>query len=470
MKKTKTTIILFTVIFLATVNSAECSNFAWTKYSGIVHGLELEKNGNVLFTIINVNFGSYISSRIYTSGDSGKTWKVHFSGNENFPRFQPTKLVNDKNENEFYFYGTGNGNRCIVFIDLLDNSQIKLYPITFPIKSSSLGYTFDVNSDSKNAVAIYSAGNQTWDFSSVVFSADTLKAWKIIFEESPYDPLFVKILNDSSICFVAERRTYMDYPHLPNWFTFFRTENAGETWSSFDLPTVQGNNPRWYDLNFIDENTGYLLCYSQDEIPSKIYYNFVFKTTDGGKTWNKILDTVLFDEYGKSVILSRRMSIHNEDTFLIYGYEEKCFLTVDRGENWEVVNLPKNEMSSSFSAMYLNDANEIFALGGSVSPNAENFFVGNRHSSITEQTITNLLVAPNPTSAHTTVSVDLETAGNLTVTLNNMLGQELFEIHNGFTSAGEFTKTFSLKELPIGVYYLKIVHNGNVRVEKVIRQ
>jgi len=110
--KLKKTIILFTVIFFATViNSAKASNFVWTKYPGIVHGLELEKNDNILFTIINVNFGSYISSRTYTSDDSGKTWKVHFSGNENFPRFQPTKLVNDKNNNGFYFYGTGNGNR-----------------------------------------------------------------------------------------------------------------------------------------------------------------------------------------------------------------------------------------------------------------------------------------------------------------------------------------------------------------------
>jgi len=83
----------------------------------------------------------------------------------------------------------------------------------------------------------------------------------------------------------------------------------------------------------------------------------------------------------------------------------------------------------------------------------------------------NSSVFPNPaTDAHTTVSVDLETAGNLTVTLNNMLGQELLEIHNGFTVEGTFTKTFSLKELPIGVYYLKIVHNGNVKVEKIIRQ
>ena len=92
------------------------------------------------------------------------------------------------------------------------------------------------------------------------------------------------------------------------------------------------------------------------------------------------------------------------------------------------------------------------------------------HTNI-EETIKNhtVNIYPNPTVSDFTVSFDLETAGNLTVTLNDILGQELFEIYNAFTVEGNFTKPFSLKELPIGVYYLKIVHNGNVRVEKVIR-
>ena len=54
--------------------------------------------------------------------------------------------------------------------------------------------------------------------------------------------------------------------------------------------------------------------------------------------------------------------------------------------------------------------------------------------------------------------------------LTDLSGRELFTVYDGFTVEGNFTQTFSLKELPIGVYYLKIVHNGNVRVEKVVRQ
>jgi len=82
----------------------------------------------------------------------------------------------------------------------------------------------------------------------------------------------------------------------------------------------------------------------------------------------------------------------------------------------------------------------------------------------------NILITPNPTSHSATVNFDLETAGHLTVTLNNILGQELFEIFSGFANAGNFTQTFSMEALPIGVYYLRILHNGNVTVEKVVRE
>jgi len=80
-----------------------------------------------------------------------------------------------------------------------------------------------------------------------------------------------------------------------------------------------------------------------------------------------------------------------------------------------------------------------------------------------------LKLFPNPTDGTTTLSLELESAGNLTITLNDLLGSELFELHNAFTDVGTFTKTFSMEKLPVGVYYLKIIHNGNTKVEKVIK-
>jgi len=44
----------------------------------------------------------------------------------------------------------------------------------------------------------------------------------------------------------------------------------------------------------------------------------------------------------------------------------------------------------------------------------------------------------------------------------------LNELYNAFTDSSPFIHTFSTEELPAGVYYLNIIHNGVVRVENVV--
>jgi hypothetical protein len=91
------------------------------------------------------------------------------------------------------------------------------------------------------------------------------------------------------------------------------------------------------------------------------------------------------------------------------------------------------------------------------------------HTNIIDAVIKDLLISPNPTDALSTLTLDLLTSGYLTVTLNNLLGQELFEVYDGFVDIGTFRREFSIEHLPTGVYYLKISHNGNVTIEKVIK-
>jgi len=81
-----------------------------------------------------------------------------------------------------------------------------------------------------------------------------------------------------------------------------------------------------------------------------------------------------------------------------------------------------------------------------------------------------LKIFPNPTNNTATVELDLESAGNLSITLTDLQGRELFEIYSGFTVEGTFSKTFSMAMLPVGVYYLRVEHNGGVTVEKVVRE
>ena len=87
-----------------------------------------------------------------------------------------------------------------------------------------------------------------------------------------------------------------------------------------------------------------------------------------------------------------------------------------------------------------------------------------------EPSVRDLQISPNPTDALTTLSLELASAGILTLTLNDLQGRELLEIYSGFSDAGIFVKTFSMEVLPVGVYYLRVVHNGGVAVERIIKK
>ena len=77
-------------------------------------------------------------------------------------------------------------------------------------------------------------------------------------------------------------------------------------------------------------------------------------------------------------------------------------------------------------------------------------------------------IFPNPTSANFTISFELEKSCNMKIVLCDILGQELVEVCNGFTSEGLFIRTFNTEHLAKGVYFLKILFDGNIVVEKVV--
>ena len=89
--------------------------------------------------------------------------------------------------------------------------------------------------------------------------------------------------------------------------------------------------------------------------------------------------------------------------------------------------------------------------------------------SIAEATISNIVVAPNPTNNGTKLSFNVLSEGNLKVTLFNAQGQELLELYNAKVGTGKFIKDFSMSKFPVGSYFIKINHNNKVKYENIIR-
>ena len=81
---------------------------------------------------------------------------------------------------------------------------------------------------------------------------------------------------------------------------------------------------------------------------------------------------------------------------------------------------------------------------------------------IKEEAPINCFVSPNPANKDVTLTLYLADACNLDITLNNILGQEIIKIHNGFVDAGTFIKTFSIEALLTGMYYIQYIENNNI--------
>ncbi|MCL2040188.1 MAG: T9SS type A sorting domain-containing protein [Bacteroidetes bacterium] len=186
----------------------------------------------------------------------------------------------------------------------------------------------------------------------------------------------------------------------------------------------------------------------------KIYYIGNFNEPH---TKNKVLITF------KNDWLENNMVMEVENSFLLLDLETK---------EYELVTSPilyygERHLSSIKSAERGKDNVIWLAIGTYIYKYYSDFLLGIQEEPT--KTFNSVELFPNPTDATTTLILELLSAGNLKITLEDLLGIELLELHNTFEDTGKFATTFSLETFPTGVYLLKINHNGNVKMEKVIR-
>ena len=93
----------------------------------------------------------------------------------------------------------------------------------------------------------------------------------------------------------------------------------------------------------------------------------------------------------------------------------------------------------------------------------------NNSSVLEPNQYSDIIVAPNPISSSFTVDYNLKTSGLLSITITDLLGEQVTEEYNSFAEAGVFTKTIDIEKLLPGVYYLNILHDGKITVKKIIK-
>ncbi len=76
---------------------------------------------------------------------------------------------------------------------------------------------------------------------------------------------------------------------------------------------------------------------------------------------------------------------------------------------------------------------------------------------------------PNPFNPSTTIRFTVETRGHTTLTVFNLLGQEIASLFSGIADPGQiYTARFDATELTNGVYFYKLVNNNRSSIKKMI--
>ena len=143
---------------------------------------------------------------------------------------------------------------------------------------------------------------------------------------------------------------------LVSLFSFTNTLKAQATWAATSAPTTWD---RYDDVYFINADTGWAVTlYDSDYYTHQVYeYATIIKTTDGGNTWQKMLDSskamfrdIAFLDAQNGFIGMLEPTIIAQDTFFMYQ-------THDGGVTWQpVTNMPGPKQAGICGMRVINDS------------------------------------------------------------------------------------------------------------------
>ncbi len=131
--------------------------------------------------------------------------------------------------------------------------------------------------------------------------------------------------------------------------------------------------------------------------------------------------------------------------------------------NFNPADLPDGPVTTTISLTLANSAYE-FATSIPVS-----FYIGVNTSVEEDDSLPSnlaLTVAPNPVNIQTTVRFGLAEETDVTLTMYDMLGRQVAELHRGRQTPGAHAIPVNVAILPSGVYFVRLIANGTVQTKR----
>ena len=242
----------------------------------------------------------------------------------------------------------------------------------------------------------------------------------------------------------------------------YKTTDGGITWNS----KHDGNSSQSSiaDILFpFDTQTGYALSSTGGALNSKI-----LKTTDGGDSWT-ILDA------GTTSVLSNISFPTPQVGYIaadgIYGNNPSRFLkTTDGGSTWNIVGVPYGY--SLTSVCFPNGVDTGYVVGSHSGAILKTITGGGIITSVSDSPVgnqftDNTLVRnyPNPFSESTTITWQLKEDAQVVLKIYDFTGREVKTLVDCEQAKGEHTFDFDASFLPAGVYFYQL-HAGEITQTK----
>lgn len=379
--------------------------------------------------------GGIIETGVIESGDRGATWNETSS----FPDGISAYYSLDDNL-AFYggtlggIYKSVDGGNEWTFYELSDPD---FQPLSIDFIDDQIGFVGGFNEDDGSKLFKTSDQGETW--------------MQIISDALHWDEpsCQVDFFNDSTGYIVGE----IGYDTSCNILVSY---DLGETWEIDTLPYKYDFN----GIHFVDNQTGFLYGWRK-----------VCKTINGGQDWFR----VEIDTQGYFNAIS--MSFPSPETgYLINGsgnFYEMIFKTTDGGDTWNSLSSPTTSGINSINffeddeGVIVGDNSIIFrtVTGGMVDIPDPAPFPG-RQSILT--------CYPNPFTSQTTILTTLDLPGNCMVSIYDFSGRRIRQHLCSSARAGETIFTWDGKdnigyEVPTGIYVISLESKAFREMLKIIK-
>ena len=227
-----------------------------------------------------------------------------------------------------------------------------------------------------------------------------------------------------------------------NNYRFFVSQNGGRTWDNVDTG----------ELGII------IKIYSIAKIGSIVWahtWDGLYYTTNGGTQW--IWDSVTPG--------SSTTSFSGNDQRLFVGTDAGVFSSTDTGNSWTAWNAGLGQLEV-LSLRMTSDHLYAATSGGLWRRPLADLTTKVAGSRVPPVDITLLQNYPNPFSQGTTIPFNTTNSGHVTITILDLLGNEVANILDGNLPSGEHKVGFEAAGAPNGVYFYRIKSQGS----SVIRQ